>query len=129
VRSRGCTPLWLLGLLTGQAWLRVAPVGPAARQRVERVVVGLPQQVNTPRRLALPPAGGPTGPSTDGYQTVTAAPDLPTENPERAAVLRLVEDAQTDGCRRWRGSFDEDGYPRAWWEGHGDGAHGASPAC
>jgi len=49
---------------------------------------------------------------------VTPVPDLSPENAERAAVLRLVEDAQAGGCRGWRGSFDGDGYPRAWWEGH-----------
>src|SRR5581483_6533619 len=27
------------------------------------------------------------------------------------------EDADEQGCRGWRGSFDKDGYPRAWWQG------------
>ena len=45
-------PTWLLGLPTGQAWLRVAPVGAVARERVERVIVALPQQRSTPPRLA-----------------------------------------------------------------------------
>jgi hypothetical protein len=111
-------PTWLLGLSTGQAWLRVAPVGSTARERVERVVVALPRHADRPRRLALPAPGASSVPSTDGYQTLAeVAPAEGTQDPDRAAVERLVEDADAQGCRGWRGSFDKDGYPRAWWQG------------
>ncbi len=46
----------LLGLPTGSGWLRVAPIGTNARERLERVVVALPAQRIAPRRLALPSA-------------------------------------------------------------------------
>lgn len=108
----------LLSLPRGSGWLRVAPMGDSARERIERVVLALPATAHMPRRLALPP-GGPTVPSTDGYQTVTAAPVAPAPvDPERAAVLRLVAAPDVSGCRGWRGSFDDDGYPRAHWQGH-----------
>src|SRR5262249_25836478 len=80
------SPTWLLGLPTGQAWLRVAPVGLTARERIERVIVALPQQP-APRRLALLAPAAASATSADGYQTLTddaAADDGP--DPERAAV-------------------------------------------
>jgi hypothetical protein len=56
--------------------------------------------------------------STDGYQTLTeVAAAEGTQEPERASVERLVADADERGCRGWRGSFEKDGYPRAWWQG------------
>ncbi|MBV9172812.1 MAG: hypothetical protein JOZ81_22310 [Chloroflexi bacterium] len=63
-------PSWLLGLPTGQAWLRVAPVGPTARERVERVAIALPRTPTAAQRLALPAAGGSSVCSADGYQTL-----------------------------------------------------------
>lgn len=111
-------PTWLLGLPTGQAWLRVAPVGPAARERVERVVVALPQHRPAPRRLALPAPGASSVTSADGYQTLTEDGGAEVgSDPERAAVERLVAAPDAADCRGWSGSFDKDGYPRAWWQG------------
>jgi hypothetical protein len=58
------------------------------------------------------------GPTLLGYQTLTedAAAEVRVD-PDRAAVERLVEAPDAKGCRGWRGSFDKDGYPRAWWQG------------
>lgn len=101
---------WLLDLPTGAGWLRVAPIGTAARERVERIAVALPSRRIAPARLALPPGPAPS----------EERPQLELEHvvdQERAAVERLISEPDVDGCRRWRGSYDQDGYPRAWWRG------------
>jgi hypothetical protein len=47
----------LLQLPTAHGWLRVAPIGTTARERVEHVVFAVPARPKMPSRLALPPAG------------------------------------------------------------------------
>jgi hypothetical protein len=101
---------WLLDLPTGAGWLRVAPIGTAAHERVERIAVALPSSRMTPVRLALPP-----GPPVEEQAQLAELEQL--VDPERVAIERLASAPDADGCRRWRGSYDQDGYPRAWWRG------------
>jgi hypothetical protein len=106
----------LQDLPTGSAWLRIAPVGTSAREQIERLVIALPAPSEQARHLALPP-GGPSASSVDGYQTRAADGPVGRNDPERVAVTSLVAEPDDEGCRRWQGSFDQDGYPRAWWDG------------
>jgi len=109
----------LLSLPTASGWLRVAPIGLNAEERVERIAVARPAERHVPRRLALPsgrPIGGPSVPSADGEQRVTA--DGVGQDSERAAVLALLSTPDAQGCRRWTGSYDpKDKYPRVTWRG------------
>ncbi len=113
-------PTWLMGLPTGSGWLRVAPTTPTVRERVERVVVALPEERQAPPRLALPPGPEkePSATSADGEQRGTAEGGGHPQDTERAAVLALLSAPDSEGCRRWLGSYDpKDKYPRAWWQG------------
>jgi Type IV secretion-system coupling protein DNA-binding domain len=106
----------LQDLPTGSAWLHVAAIGTEARERITRVALALPAKSPHHARLALPP-GGPSASSADGYQTAVADGPNGRNDPDREVVLRLVGDADENGCRQWLGSHDQDGYPRAWWRG------------
>jgi HNH endonuclease len=109
----------LLNLPRGSGWLRVAPMGDSAQERVERVVFALPARTRVPRRLALPPGKTPSAPSADGEQKGTADGQVQAaHDAERTAVLALLSAPDAAGCRRWLGSHDpKDKYPRAWWRG------------
>jgi hypothetical protein len=113
-------PSWLLKLPTGSGWPRVAPTTPTAGERAERIVVALPARTRRPALLALPP-GASSASSADGEQRITAEGAVAED--ERTAVLALLWKPDAEGCRRWRGSYDDDGYPRVWCRGKYEPTH------
>lgn len=112
---------WLLRLPTAHAWVRSAPIGVNARELVESVVVAMPPPPSRPALPALPaPARVSTDPQTDGVTPLlvevhSRVDRVSAAELAKANVKRLITDADENGCRHWRGSFDEDGRPRAWW--------------
>jgi hypothetical protein len=118
-------PTWLKSLPTAHAWFHGAPIGRNAHERIGLLVVATPPRPNKRARLALPP-GQPPVVATDEMVPVAGPPPGPPPTAEelaRAAVRRLVGPVRQDGCREWRGSYDKDGYGRAWYHDRKRQAH------
>ncbi|MBV9327471.1 MAG: HNH endonuclease [Chloroflexi bacterium] len=116
-------PSWLQSLPTGHAWFHGAPIGMNARERVGVLVVATPARPERPARLALPPGHPPADEETASAGGPRPGPPPTAEELARAAVRRLIGPLRQDGCREWRGSYDKDGYGRAWYHGHKRQAH------
>ena len=122
VQRRRVEPTWLMGLPTAHGWLRSAPIGVDAQEIVSQIVVAAPKPPSRTVRKALP-APGPAIPPVandkpDDTSVEGVSPDLRAVRLEQAKknVRRLMlEPEEPDGCRHWRGTFDEEGRPQAWW--------------
>jgi hypothetical protein len=115
---------WLMRLPTGHGWLRMAPIGLDAIEQVTQVVVARPRiPVHPPRKML--PAGRKTLPTEAGSgqggssgetpSVAAVASALTKDERDLRTIRRLREEADKNGCCRWRGSYEpKEKYPRYW---------------